>query len=70
MTAVAWVKPVPVMVTKVPTAAVVGAKLVIAGVVTVKLPELVPVVLPVELTAILPVVAPLGTTALTDVALV
>ena len=67
MTAVAWVKPVPFMVTGVSAAPELGEKLANEGVVTVKLDELLPAVLPLEVTVITPVVPPVGTLAVHDV---
>lgn len=65
-TAVAPVKPVPVMMTTVPAGPITGLKLVTPGI-TAKLVVLTPV--PTALiTLILPVVAPVGTTAVIDVA--
>ena len=62
------VRPVPVMVTTVPTGPVPGEKPAMVGAVTVKL-ELLSSVPPGEMTPILPVVAPTGTVAVICVAL-
>jgi hypothetical protein len=68
LTAVAPVKPLPVIVTVVPHGPIVGVKLLMLGagaaVVTVKVPELVAVALP-AVTVIAPVCAPVGTIATT-----
>src|SRR5207244_2799580 len=67
-TAVAPVKVVPLMVTLVPTGPLAGVKpVIVGGLITVKLPELVAVP-PGVVTLIVPVVAPAGTVAWIEVA--
>jgi hypothetical protein len=63
VTLVAPVKPIPMIVTEVPTGPLVGLNLVMAGV-TVNVPEL-DAVPPTVVMPILPVLAPLGTVAVT-----